>query len=746
MTPQRRPAGTWAAVVVPSLVLLLLVLGVFWRLWTPVSGARRAFVYDALKSYWGDLQFQADAFRRGELPLWNPFERGGYPAHADPQPGLLYPLSWPFILAGAILSTPWWLIAGKIVLHFWLAAAGTFFYLRRRAVARFACYAGAALAILTYPFSHAMFSTINWGVAWAPWILLALDEIRREPRIESAVLVAVATACCLLAGGPAGAWYALLVAVPYGGWTVVDSWRNERGGSHPTRRLCLYLGLSTAVFLALVSGQVVSTAGLVAQSVRADRGLGFVGTSVLGAHDVFGFLVPRLPGQGAYLTFLGVFAAAAVLSRRPTGRRAVLALVCVGGVLLAWGSGGPFLPFAASLGGPFGFFRRAHRYLFVAMVPFSILAAEGLDLLARVRSVERRPLRRVFIVVGLAGALMFGVAFLTRPYRPKQNDPFREACALAFVSVVVSSWVAWQLVARRDRWRGLFAVTATLVVVADIWFARAPAIERNWAPLPDTSSDRIVLDDRRLDGACRFLDRGYLGWRPGTRMRRRDFGGYEDDPLSLKRFDWLRRRLLRSPRLLGHANVCVLLEDKKKATRKTGADLAAMRERKPGVFELRGYAPRAYWTDDVRAVGGKPEAALRVLSGAAPGTIAVVERPIPGLTPGPEATGPVVADISSFSLNALALRVRAPRRGVVVVNETFYPGWTVTVDGRPAPIIPVNHAFRGVVVDAGEHRIAMRYAARAFELLGGLSMLSFVAAAGLLFWRPSRRRRPPADR
>jgi hypothetical protein len=193
-----------------------------------------------------------------------------------------------------------------------------------------------------------MFSSINWSVAWAPWILLALDEIRRGPGAKAAAILGAVTACGLLSGGPAGFWYSLLVAVPYGAWVLVDAWRGEGGSAHHARRVGLYVLAAFGLFLVLVAGQWLVSAELLANSVRANRDLGFIGTTAFGADDLFGFLVPRMPGGSSYLSYVGVFGAAAIVSLRPTGRRAILAAICLLGVLLAWGSEGPFLPLLAS--------------------------------------------------------------------------------------------------------------------------------------------------------------------------------------------------------------------------------------------------------------------------------------------------------------------------------------------------------------------------------------------------------------
>jgi uncharacterized membrane protein YfhO len=47
--------------------------------------------------------------------------------------------------------------------------------------------------------------------------------------------------------------------------------------------------------------------------------------------------------------------------------------------------------------------------------------------------------------------------------------------------------------------------------------------------------------------------------------------------------------------------------------------------------------------------------------------------------------------------------------GMVILSDTFFPGWRAYVDGVPARIYEVNEAMRGVVVPAGDHKLTMRY-------------------------------------
>jgi len=64
----------------------------------------------------------------------------------------------------------------------------------------------------------------------------------------------------------------------------------------------------------------------------------------------------------------------------------------------------------------------------------------------------------------------------------------------------------------------------------------------------------------------------------------------------------------------------------------------------------------------------------------------------------------------------VALSCDAPDRAFVVLADTWFPGWTATVDGVATPIYRVNQLVRGVVVPAGKHRIEMRYVPEGWNL------------------------------
>jgi hypothetical protein len=732
-------AERWARIrawVVPALVFWALVLVMGWRLWTPL-GDRREFGIDSQWAYWGELKFQLDAYRHGELPLWNPFDRAGYPFYSDPQGAILYPVTWVLLVLGwATRGAGYWLIDFENLFHLWLAATGMYAYLRRRGVAPAACYVGGLVLVLSSPFIHHIDLNLNWSMAWAPWALLAVDFWALRPTAARAAGLAAALAMAFLAGAMPTFWYTALVVVPYAIWALVYQTLLRSGAERRAyRRAALVSGtVGAGLFVAMVAAQMVATAGLVPRTVRADRDLAFVVGTQFTAVDLVGFLVPRLTRLNHYLGAGAVLWIGCALVLRPAGRTLVLGAVALAGILCAWGLDGGLLPVAASLVPPFRLFRYAMRYVYVSMVPLGILAAEGLDALASLVPAQRA--RRVGLALAAAGCLLatvFAVGFVVNT-----DKNLRYAYAMAFVAFPLAAWASCLVASRAGTPAPTrFMRLAAVLLAVDLLSGHMEAIERNMAPLVATPHDGEVdglAGVRELE--YRVFDRSYLKFRPGIRLGIRDLGGYEGDPLALSRYAALRDALEARPRLLGHANVRWLLEADNKVLPKSPADAAALKPLRPGVFEVPDPAPAIVWVGRPTLVPDE-RSALAALLAAKPGTVAVVERGgLGGEAPPADTAGADVPAVAgrwmSFARNRVVASIDAPSAGVVVVHEAFDPGWTATVDGAPARLFPANVMFRGLWVGPGHHTIEMRFHAAGFLALAALELVALVAAGVLL--------------
>jgi hypothetical protein len=168
------------------------------------------------------------------------------------------------------------------------------------------------------------------------------------------------------------------------------------------------------------------------------------------------------------------------------------------------------------------------------------------------------------------------------------------------------------------------------------------------------------------------------------------------------------------------------------------------------VFVNERAAPRALAGPAVQVTSGEAETrAVLVEPGFDPRREVVVERAEreaaalaeQGVGVGP-VTGPAgrvtVADPSNARV---LLHATLPRRGLVVLNDGWAPGWSVRVDGRAADPVRVNDVMRGVVVGAGAHEVEWRYRVPGLRAGVALTLLALLIVGACLVARRAASRR-----
>jgi hypothetical protein len=121
-------------------------------------------------------------------------------------------------------------------------------------------------------------------------------------------------------------------------------------------------------------------------------------------------------------------------------------------------------------------------------------------------------------------------------------------------------------------------------------------------------------------------------------------------------------------------------------------------------------------------------------------TRALIIGPAPALE---ACTADEEAKVTKGSLNSLTVHTRLSCRGMLVLADTWYPGWIATVDGRRVPITEVYGALRGIVLERGEHQVRFRYRPLS-ALIGAIMTFAAVFGACGLAVRDRRRFRDEA--
>jgi hypothetical protein len=87
------------------------------------------------------------------------------------------------------------------------------------------------------------------------------------------------------------------------------------------------------------------------------------------------------------------------------------------------------------------------------------------------------------------------------------------------------------------------------------------------------------------------------------------------------------------------------------------------------------------------------------------------------------------AKIISESNNRLALHVEVAEDSLLVLSDTYYPGWKAFVDGKKTKIYRANYTFRALPLSGGSHRVEFVYDPLSFKLGALFSILGIIGCA-----------------
>lgn len=655
---------------------------------------------------WYEYSSQA-LFRDGRIPLWQSHQFFGTPALALTQNSVLYP---PVLLLFGSLP-PRIALQVYYALHVFLLAWGMTAYLGARGIGP--VIAGvASLLALSAVFRGTMLTGVDHPsfiacVAWLPLMLLFWERAVRERKPRFVGLLALAVAAQWLAGYPD---FTIDAAVMLGLVALISS------DASVLRRVGT-LAAGFALGTALAAVQLVPLAEAVSQSPRGVANFDLFRSAFVmkSSSHLAETLAYRFGAAGLLLALCAL--------ARPTRSRLAWAVAFV------WSSLALNYPFAllyhapifSSLRFPFGWDASSGVFL-------GLLAATGL---AELKSRSTRWSRPLAVGLG-AAALAHGLwAVLGAPVSVPPFEP------------PGPRWLV-----KEPGELGGFARLAEGIE----WQAPDYALIESRAPrlLSLAGTDARVLSEREAfaGAALRFGIRVPNGHEPSLAPRRvvelLDLVGLYD-PLGMYRArSW--PKLARRPEvgaLLGIGTV-VVPQDASHNLLEAGFEPAGSLP--PGDLVLRrAPVPRARLVHRLARADGEygtlaavrqgASRALEVAVVAADARIDPLEVPPAGST---EQVRIVEDEPETVVVEA---SVAAP--ALLVLTDTYYPGWRVTVDGQEREILRADHAFRGVRLAAGRHRVVFEYAPNSLALGAAISLLALVVTGLCIRWPRGSRSRGP---
>ncbi len=680
-------------------------------------GPQRAGINDVTAHTLAARSYPAVAWARGASMLWNPHGLGGMPWMGNPQSALFYPPHWLLLIFPGAIS---WLIVAH---HLW-AGVGVLLLCRRWNLDLLPSVVGGMTFMMApYLVAHTAegHSAQVFLVTWTPWALLAYERLRHG-QVRGAAWLAVILALCFFCGHVQEAFYLALILSFF---VVTDAISMPVA----TRRRAGLLGmwmLAAAITVGLVAFELIPsyiykqhsarTSGITIEQASATS---LELASARQLIDPFAFGPPEQysgPGQFYWETVLhfGVVplilaVAGAIFGWRtyPWRRMTLLALAAV---LFAAGDDGGLFSLMHQWVPGVGLFRAPARALFFASFAVSVLAAAGLD--RTLKQVARREARAaaacaVVLILAVGAELSRHAQRVLRvAERTRVENP-------------LSHWLA-------DR-AGPARILAPQELLTDEETARAGLFKlRRYEPVPLMRSVALInAAVTRGDAEEQLVGFGAV-----------DLSRYHKPILDLAgvRYAVVYGRPEQPPPGWNHA---------------AGFQL-------PPPFTLRGDPPQTFDVTVLENLSPLPRAfVLGRTRPPAAGTSVIPQ--LRGLDPRAEViVSPDVlpqgprqsfrpATIRRHSSTVWEVEVELEHPGYLVLTEIYFPGWRARVDGRPAPVMPVDHCFLGVPLAAGSKTVELRYFTPGLEI--GL-WISAVALAALLLlflrFRLSRYSRAPA--
>ena len=708
-------------------LLLVIVAGFYWKLiltdeyvWFDHSD----MVYLELPR----LEFQAREFQRGRFPLWDPHIWMGQPLIGQTQPGPLNPLNlimmlWPLDEAGYLRFTV--LNSYFVVMHM-VAALGLYWLCRELKRTRGASILAACAFSFGGFVGSAPWLDVLSGALWTPWVTLFFLRAARGHRpFESAAIGGVMLGLAWLSGHHE---IPLLVTLTLGG-----AWVAAVALARPPHRAAL---IARAAFMftiaALVSAvQMWSTIEFGRLAMRWGPAGGPVGwkdkVPYLSAaiysftpRGIFGLAFPDAGTSGDTSAFMGVIVCALALLglvaawRHPAVRW--LAMVAGGSLVFAMGDFTPVHGVLNQLVPGLNKARVPVRALHLLNFAAAVLVAYGIDRMMSGRAAKWR--LWIPSVVALPGAaILLGV--LT------WNLQASEALLLsAFTSVAwLALAIAWNSPSRplsREFLLGL----ALVLMMGEM----GTTLTRNWRSRFEEKSQRFAQQLSAHRDMVEFLKREPSPNR--VRINDQDVPPNFGDLHSIDMQEGYTAGVTSNLLIFGRQSAAaqqlfgITHHIGKQAELPDWPEVFAGED---GIKVFRNPHPlaRARTVHRIEIVKTAALLRSRVEDPAFdPGAIALI---LGNAAPALETcAGDDNVAVEAYAPNRVRISTDMKCRGLLVLSDTYFPGWEATVDGKREPILEVYGGIRGIVIGGGRHDVDFRY--RPTSVFGGAAL----CAAGLL--------------
>jgi hypothetical protein len=744
-----------------------------------VVNVQETSISDYVLYYYPVRYFQAASFRSGHLNLWNPYIFSGQPAFANNASIVAFDpfnliLLWPNLASA---------LAWRSFLQVVACLALMYLYLRHLQLS----VAGSLIGALGYGFNSMFWVNVfDWsigGMLWLPLVCLLVDRCLIRPSVRRVALTGLVFGIALLSS-PLQIYFYLCFCVAA---LLALQWIVLRRDGESLKRTAVVGAAVFAIGIALTAVQLIPSFELYSQSSRFAAGpLHATGKTMRSPREtavatvaLASFVFPNLAGRlknsmmvsgalwggeahwqgfiGIVPWFLAVLAAWAGVDRR---RIPYTILGLSVPIIVLYTPLGPVL---------------YERFFLLYIFSTCVLAAFGCTAACSAELVDRRARPAVRVIASFLGAIVIALivvnialavagpriaasvdaavsATLATNYLGQSYpalylqkgrqflDDLRWNSPHTFAPVFVAflGLAAISLRTRGQLGARAFASIALGLTAADLVFmtmTHVPYVDvaRNPFTPPSQAIERV----RGGTGPYRVISYRSPSRAPVLPLGLVSTYGIEaadgnDDlgPPNLFRLISFAHRpcgaeLCVEPQNTDLANVRYILGGPDVRLPEDRFNLVYDREVR--IYQDRNTIGRAFWVDSYEVVRDTEAAIVRARSHTFDPRSSVVLDGTPSFIR-QASTASAKVEVLEHTPQRVTVRVDAASPGLLVLSDTYYPGWRAEVDGTAAHIFRANGVMRAVAVAPGSHTVRFTYAPRSFKLGAAISLLSLTGA------------------
>lgn len=698
--------------------------------------------------------YLGDRLGAGDFPLWDPHRFAGTPFSADNATGTFYPPNWLYATGHVLAAFTVIALAsllGSLLLAYW--------FLR---VVRLHPYA-AALGAVVWTFSAFLmkWSTNEPVFASSMWLPLALGglEVARLGRPRRGIILASVGLALSLLGGHAQmaliAWMAVALWAFVGiVSTAAGRRRSSNHAGRDVRRQVTSVLASFMLALGIAAIQLLPTAQFAGLILRQQTTFEYARLTALPTEHATTLLLPdylgspldaNYAGPGVNYTETAIYAgiltlplAALGLVNRPGRLAAFFLLITIVGLLATFGT--PFYRLVLALP---GFSRTLFVTRFILLVDVGLAGLAALGLHSLLTEPRRRSVCLLLLALAAVAAVLVvltvrheGTSLPLSYIRPRAM----RAVALVALAGVIIGWVAVQ-----PSKTVVVAVALVTIVAVDLWrfgfpynpyleprpiYPRSPLVE-SLAAVPGVRPRfaNMTTESVAFNGALAHGLYGIEGYDPYLPARIVELVALAEDQRTKALgnfFGPFTASAFKSPvmDLLGVRTV----------VGRPGEPLGRTPTMVGGfaLYDRPTAFPPAFLTscweiaseaEGIARLGAMSSPDLRSTAIVAEGPAA--RRALRTAPTGPcRSAGDVV--VTRYEPERVVLSAEVEHQSVLVLTDSWYPGWRARVDGKPASLLRVDHALRGVALPPGTHRVEFEFRPAVLPAGAGVTALTML--------------------